>query len=299
MNVSKIKTFPKINCNFNDIDKSKVQNTEKMIYERKLYYEKFGEIDFQNIDYQYYVEDLKLKLQKLNYQKAFVFIDPYEYKHIKISQIKDLLSNKKTEVLLWLPTQFMYRFETNGTPQALKDFIEEIVPYENWISSENASNFVRQLRDEFQIAIGSNYFVDHFTIQKDAATMFCLFFFTPHIKGFEKMLEAKWEIDTEQGKGWEYSGNTPSLFYGQKTNPLEDYLKKYMSEKVRTNGELYKFTLDKRFLPKHTNEVLYNWQQNGNLKVLLANGRDARKRAFYISYQHYKEEYSKVKFILN
>jgi three-Cys-motif partner protein len=131
-NVSKLKTLPKINCHFNDIDSNKVLKTRNFILEKKLYYDKFGDIEYLNVDYEYYIYELNIKLQKLKSEKAFVFIDPYEYKHIKISQIKELLSNKKTEVLLWLPTQFMYRFESNGTPQALKDFIEELVPYKNW-----------------------------------------------------------------------------------------------------------------------------------------------------------------------
>lgn len=39
---------------------------------------------------------------------------------------------KKAEVLLWLPTQFMYRFSRNGTPEALLSFIEELTDYKEW-----------------------------------------------------------------------------------------------------------------------------------------------------------------------
>jgi hypothetical protein len=113
------------------------------------------------------------------------------------------------------------------------------------------------------------------------------------------MLEAKWEIDKEHGKGWEYRGNHPTLFFDQKSNPLEDFLFEFLKENARTYGEIYKFTLDKRYLPKHTNEILCNWQQNGKLNVLLESGKAARKRSFYISYQYFKEEYTKVKFVLN
>jgi hypothetical protein len=237
----------------------------------------------------------KLKSQN---QKAFIFIDPYEYKHIKASQIRNLMSNGSSEVLLWLPTQFMYRFASNGTPEALKDFITEIIPkFDEW-KPGNVWSFIAQLKEGFQSFLGEKFFVETFTIQKDVNTVFCLFFFTSHIKGFEKMLEAKWEIDTEQGKGWDYSGNQPSLFHEQKTNPLEERLKGYLIGGKRYNGELYEFTLRQGFLPKHINEILYNWQNRGQLDVTTPNGEHARKKAFYIAYNHYKDDSKKVYFTL-
>ncbi|MDP4129232.1 MAG: hypothetical protein Q8939_03645, partial [Bacteroidota bacterium] len=40
----------------------------------------------------------------LKKEKAFVFIDPYGYKHIKASDIQNLLKTRIAEVLLFLPT---------------------------------------------------------------------------------------------------------------------------------------------------------------------------------------------------
>ena len=78
---------------------------------------------------------------------------------------------------------------------------------------------------------------------------------------------------------------------------LEEKLTKYLRNQSRTNGEIFEFTLRQGFLPKHTNEIFYNWQQKNKLDVILRNGTKARKRAFYISYKHYKTEYSKVSYI--
>ena len=44
------------------------------------------------------------------------------------------------------------------------------------------------------------------------------------------MLEGKWEIDTEQGKGWNYTGNQPSLFFNDKINPLAVKLKQFLKQ---------------------------------------------------------------------
>lgn len=295
-NVSGNPNLPKINCFFNDIDNRKVLNVEKAIADKSLHYLQFGELNFTSEDYKDLLNELANKVAKLYNEKAFIFIDPYEYKHIKISHIRELLKGKKSEVLLWLPTQFMYRFESNGTPTALKDFIEEIVPFKDWTNSESVWKFVGQLKEGFQKGVGLEYFVDNFTIEKDKNTVFCLFFFTPHIKGFEKMLEAKWEIDSEYGKGWTYTDNTPSLFYEQKTNPLEEKIKVYLSNKCPTNAELFEFTLRQGFLPKHTNEILFNWQANGKIDVKLEDGSSARKKSFYLNYDNYKKAPKKVTF---
>lgn len=301
VHAARYSSVPKIDCNFNDIDKDKVEKVKKALTNKSLYYPAFGELEYTTNDYQVQYENLLASLPKLKLQnqKAFIFIDPYEYKHIKASQITNLMAKGNSGVLLWLPTQFMYRFASNGTPEALKDFITEIIPnFSEW-KPGNVWNFITQLKDGFQAYLGKTFFVDTFTIQKDTNTVFCLFFFTSHIKGFEKMLESKWEIDTEQGKGWDYTGNSPSLFHDYKTNPLEIKLKEYMNGKKRYNGELYEFTLRQGFLPKHTNEIFYNWRNEGKMIVLKADGTEVKnKKHTYLGYRYYKEESQKATFNL-
>jgi hypothetical protein len=51
-------------------------------------------------------------------------------------------------------------------------------------------------------------------------------------------------------------------------------------------------------LPKHANEIFINWQGNGELEVLMATGEKARKKSFYIGYNYYKNESTKVIFNL-
>ena len=292
------KTITTINCYFNDLEESKVKKLESYVEDNDLSRLLSGKITFSSIDYKKYLENLEENTNKNKNQKTFIFIDPYEYKHIKINHIKELMKNKKTEVLLWMPTQQMYRFEKNGTPTALKDFIEELVPYEKWKKSSSVNLFVNELKNAFQLSMGSDYYVDNFTIQKDKSTCFCLFFFTSHIKGFEKMLESKWKIDQKQGKGWNYSGNQLSLFIENKTNELAERLSEFLNESEKSNGDIFRFTLVEGFLPAHTNEIFKDWQGRGKLEVLLSNGEKSRDNSFYIGYKYFKskEEYSKVIF---
>ena len=287
--------IPKIDCLFNDIAKDKVEKVKKEITDKKLYYPSYGDLHFKSEDYAELIKGVTAEINSLKDSKAFVFIDPYGYKHIHAMDIKNLLEKKNSEVLLFLPTQFMYRFNEAGTPEALKDFIDEMVPFNEWKKSDSVWKFINQLLDGFRNFLGPDYFVDSFTIQKDANTVFCLFFFSSHIRGFEKMLEAKWKIDQEYGRGWEYSGNEPSLFHEQKTNKLEDLLILYLKESERSNGEVHEYTLRNGFLPTHATQVLTALAETKGFRISRGDGEKPRKKAFYINYKSYKEEYGKIK----
>lgn len=288
-------TCPRINSHFNDVDRKKVDELEMFVKANHLRHPEIGEISFSRRDYKDSIAELNRNLWPDRLSKVFVFIDPYGYKHIKASDIKELLQKGNIEVLLFQPTQFMYRFDSNGTPEALKDFIGEIVDFEQWHVSDNVWKFIDQLKDGFRNYLGTSIFVDIFTIQKDPQTVFCLFFFSSHIKGFEKMLEAKWDLDTEQGKGWHYSrSNMDGLFPDQRTHPLEQKLKEFLQEKDRTNREIYEFTLQCGFLPKHTVEVFERMQEQNEIVVTRPDGEKVRRKSFYINYKCYKHEPNKV-----
>lgn len=291
---------PKINCHFNDIDKLKIEILSKSIKESSLYYPTFGELNLSSNDYKNEVVKLKERFEKFKNEKAFVFIDPYGYKELVAKDIKELLGNhKKSEILIWLPIQFMYRFSDEGTPPVLKNFMSELNVENEAKNTSNVWEFISVLKKGFQKYLGDNFFVDHFSLKKEENTVFCLFFFTSHIKGFEKMLESKWEIDTEEGRGWKYSGNAPSLFFEQKTNELEVSLKSFIKSEKRFNSDIYDYTLRQGYLTKHATEILSSLQKNNQLDVLLSSGEKARKNSFYIKYFKPTDvENKKVYFVL-
>ncbi|MEO8713284.1 MAG: hypothetical protein ABI405_14225 [Parafilimonas sp.] len=108
------------------------------------------------------------------------------------------------------------------------------------------------------------------------------------------MLETKWEIDADEGKGWSYKP-VGSLFSKFKTNPLEEELIKMLSKSDKVyNGDVYVHALRLGFLPTHCNEVFTSLQSQGKLDVLSDNNEKIRKGAYYISYDNYKNNYSKV-----
>lgn len=287
-----------INLFLNDIKKWKTDKVEGLVKSKGLHIDDYGGLRFTNKDYKQIVPKLADYANKLKDEKAFIFIDPYGYKEIRASEIKSLLSSKKTEVLLFLPTQFMYRFDERGTPQSLIELLDDLVQYSSWKSTDSVFKFIDQFKNGFKQNLGQEFFVDTFTIQKDKNTVFCLFFFSSHIRGFEKMLEAKWEMDTSQGKGWKYE-RSGDLFASHKTNPLEEDLLNLLVNKSLNNKEIYSFTLHKGFLPKHVVEILGQLQVDNRITVTYLNGDKARKSSFYISYKYFKEPEYKVNIKLN
>lgn len=274
---------------FNDIDKVKIEKLKSIIKEKKLFFDEIGEIKFGNLPYNEILPKIIKFIRTLRAHKAFIFIDPYGYRDIRASHIRELLDNKKSEVLLFLPIQFMYRFDEKGTPPALTEIIGELVEYKYWLPATSVFNFIDQFTIALRDFLGKDFFVDTYTIQKDANTVFCLFFFSSHIKGFEKMLETKWELDEEEGRGFSFE-KTGFLFVNEKISGFEANFLNYLKE-FRSNAGIYSFILSNGFLPKHVNELLKKLENEGKI----ISEKPKRKNAFYISYDNYKDSPNKIK----
>lgn len=287
----------KFNCLFNDNDVEKIAKLKESVTRLNLHSPHTGRLDYAEKEYKDILNDVVNEIKGFHTKKGFIFIDPYGYKDIQVKDIKELLKSKKTEVLLFLPTQFMFRFEKNGTPKCLKDFISELLPAEEWPTSATGLGFIDNLKDAFRKSIGNDYFIDSFIITRDKNQFFCLFFFTSHIYGFDRMLDAKWKIDEEEGRGWNYEDD--SLFSQAMKTPntikFERKLAEFLGTVERSNSEIYVFTLHHGHLPKHATQVLARFQADNKLIVTAKNGNIARKGSFYINYKDYKSEPGKIK----
>lgn len=74
-----------------------------------------------------------------------------------------------------------------------------------------------------------------------------------------------------------------------------DKLKEYVKSNFKTNADLYLFGLENGFLPRHTNQILKNWQNiDPKFKICLEDGSPTRRHAFYISYKNYSNDPDKI-----
>jgi len=288
-------------------------NSEEKIERVKNYIEDNNQNDCNFIYYNNDVNDMFVIVKKdvsktETDTRNLIFIDPYGYKDIKKETIHSLMVNKKTELILFLPISHMHRFtqiavqddEKKAQYAPLRSFINSFFHENHRIMSEklNIMEYIQCISEALRFK--NQFFSTSYYIERDAANHFALFFMSSHIFGFEKILEVKWALDEDSGRGFKIpepqKGLFDELFAVEKkienSEKLESILFDFITKKEPNNKQIYIKTLESEFLPKHTNEILAKLQQqNPKFKVYdIKTKSEARKKSFYISYKNYKEE---------
>ena len=261
-------TRPKLKVLFNDIGDSDIeQGISKVERVRKISkgysFPSCVELEFSQKDYDQLLPQLIKQVENHEKAKALFFIDPYGYKNIKPSEIKDILSCGNSEILLFLPIAHMYRFvipaikkQTSGS-EPLKDFLMALFG-DNIPEFSSVYEFIAELKKRFKSYL-SDYkiYVDTFTIERNSSNIYSLFFFTSSIRGYEKMLETKWNVDPERGKGFTQE-KTLSFLNEIEISGYAQKLESFMTspDDYRTNREIFEFGLEHGFLPRHSDEVI-------------------------------------------
>jgi three-Cys-motif partner protein len=285
------RTCPDMCVWFNDNGMSRIESGVYKIdrvrrFSSEVYRPPNVSVEFYQEDYDQILPRALKRLQDSRSAKGLFLIDPYGYKEINLDELKDILANPDAEVLLFLPASHMYRFADT----VLRSSFPGSGPLERFLRKlfgsktphfDSIYDFIRQLREQLQQYM-CGAFIDTFTLERDASNVYCLIFFTNHIRGFEKMLETKWNLDKQRGKGHSRQ-QLASMFSEIELSGYPTDLRKYMQGgHQRTNAESYRFGLEHGFLPKHTNEVLRKWKHESLLEVLSLDGKPVRGN--YLSY---------------
>lgn len=283
-------------------DKLKIERVEKL--SEKIFKPQNLNIQFSSIDYSKICPTVLNKLNISKQDKHLIFIDPHGYKDIKLKQIVEFLELGNSEVILFLPLFDMYRFanksydENYKGGQALRNLLEDCFN-NNIVKFTSVFDFTNKLKNAF--IEHTNRFVDTFLLEKDKGNYYGLFFFTPNALGFEKMLEAKWKVDTEQGRGFSKRiSNQQSFFETLEVSNYPYELENFLKKSIKTNSEIYIFGLNKGYLPRHSIEVLKPLRENNKLIIKDLQGNIMPKNGYYLSYKNYKTPPKKVvKYYLN
>lgn len=237
------------------------------------------------------IDGINLKQNKKT--RNLVFIDPYGYKEIDKSLIEELLKNKRTEVIIFLPINQMFRFKDKTVgDEVKKDFLPLKKFIEQFGIDVNAVDGDIDLINEIEqsLSFDGKYFSTSYHIKNQQGKYYALFFVTSNIYGLEKILEVKWKLDDQQGSGFHNTSQVDMFLETQKIDGLKEKLNIFLQE-IRNNNEIYEWTLKQGFMPKHTNQILKELQNSKKLKIT----PDAtRKGSFYINYDHYKNQTVKI-----
>lgn len=304
-------TLKPIKLTINDVDESKVKIVKE--YLELLNTPEICELKYYSSDTVQLFPSIITELSaQARTERNLLFIDPYGYKTIDPINIRRLLDNLRTEIILFLPISFMHRFkntslvEEKSCYQALNDFITKLFPEgHQMLVPENLSidKFIQYTTEAF--SFNNKYYCANHTIERSKGNLFAVFFITSHIYGLERMLTVKWDEDKEFGQGHRIKPDQVSLFeqeekqeiqnhnYESLSNELNAFIKK--KEKI-TNLELYEFTLRKNFLPKHSNQILNNWKKEKAIVILdaLTNIQIDKPRTFYNKWDDYKTKIPKI-----
>jgi hypothetical protein len=243
-------------------------------------------IGYTRIDYKEMVGKVVQRTNRMSAdERALIFVDPWGYKEIDPAELKSLLENTKTELILFLPIYFMSRFANKSKNdleykggQALRKFMGKLFNgLENVPHVKNQKNFIYLVQEQFRSYLNIKY-VDSFKIERDNDNnWFCIFFFTHNKKGFQKMLEAKWSIDRKRGAEFKIGDNIKSeMFDEMEINAYDEkVLNLLLQNKCLTNHDLLDFGLSNNFLPKHTKAVLDELKKRRHIEIAPLDGKPA------------------------
>ncbi len=153
-NLHKIKVW------FNDRDKSEIELDKYKIDRIKEYcsttsLHKQLNITYSKKDYSSLHPKILSKIKELKSDRFLLFIDPYGYKKIEPKYLKNYLENKNTEILLFLPISYMYRFANKALSkedftggEALKKFLNALFKEKETFSSSD--DFIEKLKKKYR-----------------------------------------------------------------------------------------------------------------------------------------------------
>lgn len=242
--------------------------------------------------------------------KNLLFIDPYGYKDIHRQTLYNLLKNKRTEILLFLPISFMHRFthyafdgNANKGALPLKAFISEFFPEDHPVRGEqpmDVKTYIKELAKAF--SFNDEFLTTSYFIKRDSKNYFAVFFISTNWLGLERAVDSIWALDEALGEGFHLQNRNPlvpSLF--DESFFIEDN-KRMVKERIRlkilgllnkrphTNSEIYQRLLQDGYAISRVTPVLKELQNNNQINVTLCDtGKLARKGAFYLNYKEAKD----------
>lgn len=272
---------------FNDVGHSEVEPEIKKIervekFASRIFRPDNVKVYYEKIDYNSLIQKVISRTNRLSTdERALVFIDPWGYKEINPIDIKELIGNQKTEVILFMPIYFMSRFveksrdeEYNGG-RAIRNFINKLFGNIGNLEKVNSQkDFIFKIQQQFKQFLVTKY-VDTFKIERERNNWFCIFFFTTNKRGFQKMIESKWAIDKKQGSEYKQGSEiTMNLFDEIEVSNYSQKVINFLKNGTVTNTDLTDFSYENNFLPSHTKSILD--KNKHDIEIVSIDGKPAR-----------------------
>lgn len=263
-----IKSKVKVRVVINEYEKEKFEILTKnleSIADRSLYVLEYYNEDFIDVFHKYY--------ESMRQTANFLFLDQNGIKQITEEVFGKLISLKQTDFLFFISSSYIRRFgEVEEFQKYLRITKEKLEGQSYYHIHRLVLNYYRS-----KIPEGKKYFLAPFSIKKPTG-IYGLIFGTNHTLGIEKFLNVCWKHDKLTGEAnfdidnEKISSKQPSLFFEYniptKRQVFEASLReKILTKELKTDMDVYLFTLGEGFLIKDANLIIRELAGNGKINL--------------------------------
>jgi len=242
----------------NDSDENKIDELKRNVANRGLEKGPYG-LRFSN---RTFIDLFPDELSKMRGSANLVLIDQNGISQFPPAIFGQLRQLSHTDILVFVSSSYAWRFQ--DAPEISKHLETAKV----FATSPPFYKAHRAVVDYYRslIPVGDDYQLAPFSIKK-GSNIYGVMFGSRNMKGLEKFLEAAWRLDGRTGEAnydidregrFSLPGELP-MDWGKtkKVQLFEMELKKAILEgELATTAAVYRFTLERGFLPKHANVAL-------------------------------------------
>jgi three-Cys-motif partner protein len=204
-----------------------------------------------------------------------IFIDQYGYGLITDEVLLKLALEQHSDVLLVIDSNQAHRFSASDFNKKLNIPVEEVSEV---ISKGNGQlphlNVLSLYKHVLKRNSINDYYLAPFSIKNEKDRIHGLIFGSRNLKGLQKFLDAAWKIDDVHGSSNHNVFNDinlieDSLFQDEEAvvrTRFRTDLRHFLKFRERTNREIYQFTLEHGFLPKHAKQDISEWNKKGYIE---------------------------------
>lgn len=256
----------KINVVINEFDKEKYDllvDNINLIADRSVY-----DLDVTNKDFSVVFSNYH---ESMKQTANFLFLDQNGIKQITENIFSKLIELKQTDFLFFISSSFINRFSE------LDEFRKYINISKEELEGQSYYHIHRLVLSYYRSMIPNTkeYFLAPFSIKKPAG-IYGLIFGTNHTLGIEKFLHVCWKHDKLRGEAnydIDKEGinvNQPGLFPefnvpSKKQVFSESLRNKILSIELKSDRDIYLYTLNEGFLLKDANQILKELVKEGKI----------------------------------
>lgn len=263
-----LKSKVRVRVIFNEYDKEKyqllLQNIESII-DRSICVVESNNEDFLIVFNKY--------SSSMRRTANFLFLDQNGIKQITEEVFAKLIDLKQTDFLFFISSSYIKRFcEVEEFKKYLKITKQDLVGKSYYHIHRVVLDYYRS-----KVPAMKEYFLAPFSVKKPSG-IYGLIFGTNHTLGIEKFLHVCWKHDRLTGEAnfdidnEKINVNQPGLFaefnIPKKKQIFDNSLKeKILIKSLRTDIDIYLFTLSEGFLLKDANKILKDLEKEGKIDI--------------------------------